>query len=516
LFFVRNTKETRKMRIMKFGGTSLQDAQAIARVRDLIVAAYRREPVERLRSSHSHPVAVVVSAIGGVTDQLLEAAASALTSYDRTTEIWAALQTRHLQLIEELLPADQRSEVTGEVKSLFAKLRDVLHGVRLVRECSLSSRDLIVSFGERLSARIVTAVLHQAGVDSAYTDARSLVLTMGRPGAAVVCIDESYQRIRQALLPARRLWVITGYIAGNREGVTTTLGRNGSDYSASLFGAALGADEIEIWTDVDGIFTADPRLITGSRTIARMTFEEAQEMAYFGASIVHPQALQPASELAIPVIVRNTFNPEHPGTQISCSNGEGAHAPPVRGMTAIDGVALVNVEGSGMIGVPGIAGRLFTALAEHEVNIIMISQASSEHSICFVTRREELATAVEVAKKTFAAELAARLVQRVEQLDHLTVLSVVGSRMRGTVGLSGRLFGALGQVGVNVLAISQGSSERNISIVVASGDKLAALGAVHSAFALDQLPDMATPDNQVPASRPLPPARSRFAPAGGM
>lgn len=342
-----------------------------------------------------------------------------------------------------------------------------------------------MSYGERLCARILTRVLDHEGFPCRCVDARPLVLTAGRPGAAVVQLDETERRIRAALLPYRETCVVTGYVAADRNGVTTTLGRNGSDYTATLFGVALDADEIEIWKDVDGVFTADPRLIPSAHAIAQMTFEEAQEMAYFGASVIHPQALQPAAERGIPVVVRNTFEPGRPGTRITGGSGDPSRELPVRGITTIDGVALVNLEGSGMIGVPGIAGRLFTALAARDVNVVMISQASSEHSICFVTRGEELEAAVDAVRQTFANELAARQIQRVEQLDGLSILAIVGSRMRGTPGLAGKLFGALGREGINVLAISQGSSERNISIVVDQADRLVALKAVHGAFELD-------------------------------
>jgi aspartokinase/homoserine dehydrogenase 1 len=464
---------------MKFGGTSLRDPEAIVRVRDLVKAANRQEPV-----------AVVVSAIAGVTDQLISAARSSLTSYQQAKGTWEAISTRHQEIIDELLSGPGHRQVTDETSGLLAELRDLLHGVHLVRECSALTMDLIVSYGERLSALIVAQVLAESGCPACSVDARPLVRTNGRAGAAVVCLEITAARIRDALLPVQQVSVITGFIAANQEGVTTTLGRNGSDYTATLFGAALQADEIEIWSDVDGIFNADPRLIPGSRTIDGMTFEEAQEMAYFGASIVHPQALQPAAEANIPVVVRNTFNPGCPGTRITCGNGNAGAGPPVRGISTVDGVALVNLEGSGMIGIPGIAGRLFTALAARNVNIIMISQASSEHSICFVTRHAELAAAAAAVEETFVAELSARLIQRVEQLEDLAVVSVIGTRMRGTVGLSGRLFAALGEQGVNVLAISQGCSERNISIVVRSADKVTALQAVHSAFALDRAPAM--------------------------
>lgn len=458
---------------MKFGGTSVRDAAAIERVRALVEAA-RREG----------EVCVVVSAFAGVTDQLMKAARQALTSYETTRTIIAPLHQRHIEVIEELVGASKRSALVADVLMTFNDLEDILHGVSLVRECSPSSLDLVASHGERLAARIIAYAFAAAGLPSRYVDARPLVLTDGRPGAAIVEKEETYARLREALVPGMETPVITGYIASNRDGVTTTLGRNGSDYTATLVGAALGAESIEIWTDVDGVFTADPNRIAGARVIERITFEEAQEMAYFGAGIVHPLTLQPAAEKAIPVVVRNTFNPSHPGTVITSSAG-GSPAP-VRSITTIEDVTLIDVEGSGMMGVPGIAGRLFTALAQRHVNVIMISQASSEHSICFVVRSDEATAALSAARQAFDLELRAGLVQRIEAMEDLAILSIIGSRMRGTIGLSGRFFSALGAEGVNVVAISQGSSELNISIVIAAADELRATEAVHRAFGLGE------------------------------
>jgi aspartokinase/homoserine dehydrogenase 1 len=459
------------IRVMKFGGASLKDAAAIGRVRELVAEAAR---TDRL--------VVVVSAMAGVTDGLREAASLALVDSENVEQIVGTLHRRHLTALETLIPAASRSPAAAEVQVLFNNLEEILHGVHLVGECSPASRDLIVSFGERLSATLLSGSMSAHGLPSRAVDARPLILTRGGLGDTVVDQASTFDRLRRELAEDSGVPVVTGHIASNADGVTTTLGRNGSDYTATLVGAALGADRIELWTDVDGVFSADPSVLAEARVVETMTFEEAQELAYFGAEIVHPQSLQPAAESGIRVTVRNIFNPTHPGTTIDRHAEDGGRA--VRAISAIDGVALVNLEGSGMIGALGVAGRLFSALAEAGVNIIMISQASSEHSICFVTRSGEVATAVAATEATFAQELEAGLIQRVERVDELSVLSIIGSSMRGTVGLSGRFFGALGTTGVNVLAISQGSSERNISVVISRADKPRALAAVHTAFDL--------------------------------
>jgi aspartokinase/homoserine dehydrogenase 1 len=298
-----------------------------------------------------------------------------------------------------------------------------------------------------------------------------------------VRIPETNERIRKAIVNFEGVYVTAGSIGADEKGITTNLGRKGSDFTATLLGAALDASEIEIWTDRDGIYNADPQLVPEASVIKRMTYEEAQEMAYFGADMIHSQALQPALEKNIPVTIRNIFNEELPGTRIG--KGNGSDANPVQAITTIDGVGLVNLEGSGMTGVPGIAGRLFSALAEQNVDIVMISQASSEHSICFVVPPGELEAAVEASYRTFQVELNAGLIQRIEKMDQLVALSVIGSKMRGTPGISAKFFRALGSRGINILIISQGSSERNISIVISNEDKREALRAVHEAFFTD-------------------------------
>lgn len=459
------------MRVMKFGSSTMRDADGVRAVAELVRAADREEPV-----------VVVVSALAGATDELELAAQRVLGSYEETEAIFGRLHARHIGLVEQLVSPDRRSAVTAGIQMIFNNLEDVLHGVNLVGEHSAGSRNLIVGFGEMLGARILTDVLAIGGVDARFVDSRPLVRTTDGDGARFVDVDTTLERLAAELLPAAGVAVLTGRLASTADGVTSSLGRHGGDYTATLAGAATGAADVQLWTDVDGMFSADPAVTAEARVIPAMTYDEAQEMAYFGAAVVHPLALQPAAERGIPVLVRNAYRPDSAGTVISADAGP--PAGPIRGITTIEDVALVNLEGSGMIGVPGVAGRLFTTLAERGINVIMISQASSEHSICFVVRGPEAAAAVAAVEKAFAAELDARLIQRVERLNDLAVLSVIGSEMRGTVGLAGRLFGALGEHGVNVLAVSQGSSERNVSIVVAKEDEPTSVQAVHRAFGL--------------------------------
>ena len=460
------------MRILKFSSSALESSESVKQARDLVIEARKRSNV-----------VVVMSALGGVTDQLTESADCVLDSYDKTMDIFNRLHALHLEVIKDIIPPAKRSSIIAGIQILFNDLEDILHAVNLVHECSPGSLDLIMSFGTRLSSKIMEALLNTEDVPCTLVDSRQLITTfdssLTRRG--VVRIDETSEKIRKTLIPSESVYVVTGANAADDKGVTTSLGRRGSDFTATLAGAALGAEEVEIWTDRDGIYSADPELVPEAGVIKRMAYEEAQEMAYFGADMIHSQALQPALEKNIPVTIRSIFNRKSSGTLITKGNGSN-NLHPVQAITTIDGVSLVNLEGSGMTGVPGIAGRLFSALAKRNVDIVMISQASSEHSICFVVPPGDLETAVDATNKTFEMELNAGLIQRVEQMDKLVVLSIIGSKMRGTPGISAKFFGALGEKGINILIISQGSSERNISIVISETDKLEALRAVHNAF----------------------------------
>jgi aspartokinase/homoserine dehydrogenase 1 len=451
------------MKVMKFGGSSLADAGLMRRVAGIIIAQ-REKPV------------VVLSAMRGVTDLLSDAADRAERG-DRTyLEDLQRMQARHERVAEKLLAGDP---VLEQVREMLADLKSLLHGVELVRECSLRSRDLILSFGERLSCALVAAILRREGREATMVDARAVIVTDDRHGNASV-LPESRNRIKKAVRSAAGIPVITGFIAANTEGVTTTLGRNGSDYTAALIGAAVRATVVEIWTDVDGVMSADPRAVAEAFVISGMSFQEAMELAYFGAKVLHPYTMLPAVEADIPLRIRNTLNSEAAGTLITSGTVDRPNA--VTGLASIDQVGLINVEGGGMLGIPGFAARVFGALGRERVNVIMISQASSEHSICLVMREAEIAKAALALTDELAAEIASGRVQEPEVVRELAVVAIIGERMRGTPGISGKLFGALGSAAINVLAIAQGSSERNISIVVDRADEVGALRAIHKAF----------------------------------
>ena len=333
-----------------------------------------------------------------------------------------------------------------------------------------------MGFGELLMCALFARFLERSGTPATLIDARQVIVTDGNHGAATV-LQPSFERMKAAIEAVEGIAVFTGYTAATTEGVATTLGRNGSDYTASLVGKAVSASSIEIWTDVDGVLSADPRSVPQAFVIPELTFQEAMEMAYFGASVLHPFTMLPALEADIPLRIRNTLNPAAPGTLITTR----ARRPstPITGLASIDGVGLVNVEGGGMLGIPGFAARIFGVLARAQVNVIMISQASSEHSICLVFRETE-APAVELAlNEELAQEIRAGRIQESRVATGLSVVAVIGDNMRGTPGISGRVFSSLGKAGINVLAIAQGSSERNISLVVTGEDKQGALQTIH-------------------------------------
>jgi bifunctional aspartokinase / homoserine dehydrogenase 1 len=474
------------VRVMKFGGSSVADAARIRAVIDIVTAA----------AATDH-VLLVFSAMKGITDQLLTAAEQAAAGNPEFRQQSDQIRNRHLEVIDQLLPGapvsrGQHNETspTAAVTALCGELAELLHGVSLVRECSPRTRDLIVSHGERLNCLILTAAFSLAGLDARMIDGRDIVRTDSTHGSASVDFKSTYALMRERLSPdpapgdrsgsANPVAVITGFIASDTNGVTTTLGRNGSDYTASLVGAALDADAIEIWTDVDGVYSADPRFVRSAAVLDSVSYREAMELSYFGAEVIHPFTMLPAVEKGIPLLIRNTMNPSAPGTVIADKTS--AHAGLITGIASIESVALINVEGGGMVGLSGVAGRVFSALATAMINIIMISQASSEHSICFVVRDYQAGPAVAVLESELELELHQKKIERVQVQRDLEIVAVIGENMKGRPGISGRLFGALGDVGINVLAIAQGSTEMNISFVVPRSERKKALNAVHAAF----------------------------------
>ncbi len=457
------------MKILKFGGSSLQTAQRIRQVADILK-----------KLAPSAKLAMVVSAFGGVTDQLIEAAHQAAVGNPGYQEIEKDLENRHLQLIGELLTVQSQSRASAFVINLLNDLHDVLHGVFLVRELSARVLDFVMSFGERLSAFIVAQVLQDAGLDADYLDARQLIKSNDRFGQAQVLWPETEKLIKQYFKNNKKLPVITGFIASTLKNETTTLGRSGSDFTASIFGAILGVEEIQIWTDVDGVMTADPRKVPEAFTIPQISYEEVMELSHFGAQVIHPRTMQPALDKKIPLRIKNTLNPDHPGTLICLQGNHWPYA--IKGLSSLDDIALVSVIGSGMVGVTGIAGRIFTALAKEKINIILISQASSEHSICFGIPPVDALKAKEVLEQELKLELLEKTVNRVLVEEDLSVIAIVGEKMRRTKGIAGRVFSALGDADVNIVAIAQGSSELNISLVIEKKQLKKALNAIHQKF----------------------------------
>jgi len=486
------------MKVAKFGGTSVGSPEAIR----ALVGIVR----ERGQS------VVVVSAFSGVTDALIGTAKAAAARESAWISRFEALGQRHRDMLADLTdkamigaaPASATSDTADRIETLLAELLEVLTGVKALRELSPKVLDLVMSFGERLSAPIVAAAFRAAGIDATPVDARALIVAEGDFGNARPLSDATVAATKARLFPRLAfvgdpkdrvpdgtrgpepsggpLPVVTGFIASTTAGETITLGRGGSDYTAAILGAVLGADEVEIWTDVDGILTADPRKVPDAFSMGSLSYEEAMELSHFGAKVIYPPTIQPALERGIPIRILNTFNPSFPGTVIA-SDAEPSRYP-VRGISSISSTALVRVQGPGMVGVTGIAMRLFGCLARRRINIILISQASSERSICFAVPPDDRAAVVAAVAEEFALELAdGRIGEPIIEADK-AIIAIVGERMKRTPGISGRIFHSLGRSGVNVSAIAQGSSEINISAVVDSKDEAKALNAVHEAFFL--------------------------------
>ena len=458
--------------VHKFGGTSLASA------------ARYRGAAQILIDRDERPCAVVVSAMGGLTDALVELVEDAARRRGDLDEGLAAVRARLLETLEDLL--EDPDELAAITSQDLSAIRDLLRASWLLRSWSPQTMDVVSGFGELWSAQTLCAHLNERGVEAAWLDARE-VLAVDPPlqGLTPRPRLEEAGRAIQAWLDQRdadpEILVITGFIASTPDGLPTTLGRNGSDFSASIFSALLGAPELYIWTDVDGVMSANPRLVPEAHVLAELSYQEAMELAYFGASVLHPSTIAPAVAAEVTVTIKNTFAPEVPGTRIS-AHGSADFA--IKGFTTVDDIALVNLEGTNMLGVPGIASRLFGALREAQVSVIMISQASSEHSICFAVPSGQAERVREVVEHAFFAERHQGQLQTLEIVTPCSILAAVGDQMAGQVGLAGRLFEALGNAGVNIRAIAQGSSERNVSVVVDQREAQRALRAAHSSFYL--------------------------------
>ncbi|NGP88174.1 bifunctional aspartate kinase/homoserine dehydrogenase I [Fodinibius halophilus] len=458
------------MRVLKFGGSSVGSADAIQQVESIIS-----------KKKQNHHLVVVVSAFGGVTD-LLEEAITKASKGEKYQEIIKELEKRHNSVIKELIGIQNQSATLAQFKMMFNELADVLHGVSLTRELTDRTRDFVLGFGERFSAFIISDYLKDSGISSDYVDAREIIKTDQQFGSARVLFEETYENIRTYFDKSTpdSVQIVTGFVASTSSGVSTTLGRGGSDYTASLISAALNADAIELWTDVEGLMTADPGKVERYFVIPHLSYEEAMELSHFGAKVVYPPTLQPAMKASIPIKIKNTFKPEEEGTTISNESHPGPSV--IKGISSIDNITLLTVRGSGMIGVTGISARLFSALADAGINIIMITQASSEHTICVAVLPDQAGTAQQAIEAEFKYELRDDIIDEVRVEKDLSIVAVVSDDMRHVPGISGRVFQALGQNGINVVATAQGSSERNISIVVDRKNERKTLNTLHDAF----------------------------------
>jgi aspartokinase/homoserine dehydrogenase 1 len=459
--------------VHKFGGSSVADADCFRRVADIIEAAANQRE------------AVVLSACRGVTDALLDSVAHAERPDGDVAGAIEALWKRHEKLAGELLSPAACETYGMQLAKDCRDIAGVLQTVRLIRQATYSMRDIVAGYGEIWSTRLFAPFLRERGRidgDVLWIDARDVVIVEWGPLGPAVQWSASEQNLRKRVPEGfKGRLVVTGFIATTTEGMQTTLGRNGSDFSGSIFGALLQASEIVIWTDVDGVLSADPRLVPNAQVIDQLSYNEAMELAYFGAKVIHPQTMEPAVARDIPIYIRNTFAPGKRGTLI-CANP--VSALKVKGITTIDPVALVNLEGAGMIGVPGTAHRLFGALRDDGISVILISQGSSEHSICFAIPAAQAERAEQVVRRAFDAELRDGQIQQVDVALGLAILAVVGDGMAGAHGVAAGVFNALGSAAINVRAIAQGASERNISLVVDGKFAAKALRAVHAAFYL--------------------------------
>jgi aspartokinase/homoserine dehydrogenase 1 len=456
--------------VLKFGGSSVANADNIRRILRIV-----------LDRSDRGPAIVVVSAMGGVTDTLLRCGDEAATGSESFRDTLTALEKRHLEAVMALLPIDRQSGTLSLVKRLCNDLEDICNGVFLLGELSARTRDRISAFGELLSSHIIAAAFSEAAPGSAWIDARELIRTNSAFGNAMVDFHTTDEAVRARFAKQEAsITVMPGFIAGDAQGATTTLGRGGSDYTAAILASALDTPILEIWTDVSGMMTADPRWVSNVRNIPAISYQEAMELSHFGAKVIYPPTIQPVMSRNIPVWIKNTFAPDEPGTVIE--NRDTSQTEIVRGISGIGRIALLSLEGSGMVGVPGFSKRLFEALASGGINVILITQGSSEHSICVGVEEAGSAKAGELVDAAFSVEISQQKVEPLRIERGLSIVALVGERMKSHPGISGRMFGALGRNGINVRAIAQGSSERNISAVISSSDVRKALNVLHEEF----------------------------------
>ncbi|MBS1975416.1 MAG: aspartate kinase, partial [Bacteroidetes bacterium] len=458
------------MQVLKFGGTSVANAENINKTISIILEAAKKERT-----------IVVVSAMGGITDILLQGGKLAASGDESYKDQLRIVEQRHLETVKLLIPLTQQSRVLSMVKKRCNEIEDILNGVFLLGELSNRTKDKIASYGELLSTQVISERLKILGIDPLWKDARELIVTNSNFGFAAVDFEATNKKIEAFILSTdQNLIIIPGFIASDANAITTTLGRGGSDYTAAILGAAANAKKIEIWTDVSGMMTADPRIVPNAKAIFNISYLEAMELSHFGAKVIYPPTIQPVMAKGIPVWVKNTFFPQDRGTVIEKNVSK--NSDNIRGISSINKIALLSLEGGGMVGVPGFSKRLFEALSNERINVILITQGSSEHSICVAVDETNIFKAKEAVDGAFDHEIKTGKVEPLIIEQDLAIIALVGDNMKSRPGVSGKMFGALGRNGVNVRAIAQGSSERNISAVIAVSDVRKAINVLHEEF----------------------------------
>ncbi|HEY0060449.1 MAG TPA: bifunctional aspartate kinase/homoserine dehydrogenase I [Flavisolibacter sp.] len=457
------------MQVLKFGGTSVANADNIKRVKDIIDSNKKGERQ-----------VVVVSALHGITDKLLHCGMSASGGDEHYKVLLAQMKEQHLELVRQLLPVNDQSHSLSFVLQQFNDLEYICNGVYLLRELSPRTRDRISAFGELISSQIISYFLTTQNLPNEWVDARLLIVTDSVFTRASVLPGLTNERIRKYFDEREEaLFVVPGFVAADEKGATTTLGRGGSDYTASIIGAGVNASSVTIWTDVPGMMTADPRIVATAKTIGQISYQEAMELSHFGAKVIYPPTIQPLLQRNIPVWIKNTFAPQEEGTSIFENTNDGNI---IRGISTMNAIALISLEGSDMVGTPGYSKRFFEVLALNGINVVFITQASSEHSICAGIEEAFAEKAKVVVDDAFRFEINRGSMAPLQVEQRLGILALVGDKMKAHPGICGRMFGALGRNGINIRAIAQGSSERNISTVISSGDIPKALNVLHEEF----------------------------------
>lgn len=459
------------MKVLKFGGSSVGTSERIENV------------ITILKSYKNEKISVVFSAFQTVTDNLIKLGELAKDSNEEYNKLLDEVKKKHIDAIDALIPKSKRKKSNEYVDFLFNDLYGMLKGVYLLRELTPRTLDYLTSFGERLSCFIIAEALNAKGIKSEFLNASIVVKTDSNFNYAKVDFEKTNKNIKDYFSEhTDKIQIVTGFIASNDDGEITTLGRGGSDYTASIFGAALKVEEIQIWTDVDGILTADPRKVKESYPLKAVTYEEAMELSHFGAKVIHPPTMLPALKSGIKIRIKNTFNPKYPGTVIV--KRDNTIKFNLKGISSIDDIALLTIKGGGMVGVTGIASRLFTALASKEINIILITQGSSEHSICLAILPKHTKDAKKVIEIEFKNEIADGKINEVIVEDNLSIIAVVGEDLRQTPGITGKVFEALGKSGININAIAHGSSQLNLSLVVSKNNLAESLNVLHETLFL--------------------------------